>query len=1565
MGPETEEELENSEAAPGKVPEIEESSSSIMSNLMEPPAFISNKKSYATYKKDLMRWTTLTTLAQEKQANMVVHFIPDDDPIKEKIDTQMEDDKLTSKDGIKNLLEFLAGIYKTDDMGDAYDSYVEFIKLRRKSGVSIKTFISEWENSYHKVKNSDCEMSDMVLAFSLLDTSDLSEMDTKLVLTGVNYSEGKEKKTLLSQMKDALKKFVGRTVISSNEGETKAVKVEESTFITTDNLERVLMMQGWKKPKGGGGGRVRIRSKSQPPDNNSSANTNYRGKKNPLGPDFKPLKCFLCKCEHESKCNCACLYHLANNCPEKKKGTSAAKADLGLFMQANMPKFQAEEAIFLIDSADSSKPNTADEQIVLLSNTLGELCLTPEEEKVSEAFVDCACPTTVAGSRWTKDYIEKLSRSQKEKVRAETSKRVFKFGGGEKRSSKVAVTLPCNLAGRNVGIKTEVVDADIPLLIGNTTLKKANAILYIVEKKMELLGVKIDMEETESGHFSIKINTPHEGTEKERDYEITCLLNTSSEEMTLKEIQKLHHYWGHSHVDKLRVLISNSGRMTDAVKEMLIEVGKDCDSCRVNSNRKPTPVVSIPKALKVNQIVAIDLKEYSSDDMNYILYAIDVFSRFTVGVFIVDKKPETIGEKILEKWVSVLGVMDVLHSDLGGEFINKDLVKLAEYLNVKQTNTAAYSPNMNGCNERNHAVVDRMLEKMLFQDPSLNPEIALCWALNAKNSLENYQGFSPSQIVFGQNPKLPAVYSSGPPGFEEVSMSKAMADHINALHSAREAFIECEADRVLKQALKRRVFACSDDIKAGSWIYFKNKSKRWEGPVKVTTMSGKLLYAVRGGRLLTINSDHAKLVKSKDGEVIFKEAVGVYEKTAEKVSLKTPRFLSSQDGVSIPEPNLGGESEQVMHEVVELEEEVDIEDDQAEETEVTTEETNNVILTDLGEGETEAPSQGRMIDYKQLKPKILIRFRKEGASDWNQARVHSRAGKVSTKKCKGKTNKYENWWNVHDLDSGHMEPLDAERFESIEAMEEENLNGEETTAYAVNVPRYRHGEKKFVEAKLKELDNFDTFDVYEEVADIGQPRLGTNWVCTEKVKDNEAVAKARLTIRGDQEDVEGIRTDSPTVMKGNINILLTVAAMKGWKTKTSDVTAAFLQTKDLERDVFVLPPRERRVPRVLWKLRKPVYGLADASRSFSLNFGGEMEKLGCEKSFLDPAMFLYFGDSDDQNSEYRDPMGMAVTHVDDVLHAGEDVFEETVMENLKRAFKFGSEEELEFRYVGMNFDQYEEGIVVDQDHYIMALESPDMELVKDIKIDEVMGDEGQTEFRSVVAKLTSVGQHSRPDICFEAKALSSRYGKATKQDLKVALKKILKVKSETTKMVFRNPGDFKQWVICGHSDAGIRSMPDKVTSVSGHVIMLCNSMTNISCVLSWKSKKIKRKVASSLAGEALAMIATIGEVVYIKSILSQIFGTRAMEIPVLVVIDAKNLEESINSTSLVDDKWLVPDIATIKEALENLTVTWVRRVASGDMLANCLTKQGAGASDLLEVLHSGEYRLPGGWPTRN
>ena len=45
-------------------------------------------------------------------------------------------------------------------------------------------------------------------------------------------------------------------------------------------------------------------------------------------------------------------------------------------------------------------------------------------------------------------------------------------------------------------------------------------------------------------------------------------------------------------------------------------------------------------------------------------------------------------------------------------------------------------------------------------------------------------------------------------------------------------------------------------------------------------------------------------------------------------------------------------------------------------------------------------------------------------------------------------------------------------------------------------------------AKTVELDKFDKFEAYEEVPDIGQKRLGTNWVLVEKIKDGETIVKS-------------------------------------------------------------------------------------------------------------------------------------------------------------------------------------------------------------------------------------------------------------------------------------------------------------------------------------------------------------------------------------------------------------------------------------------------------------------------
>ena len=57
-----------------------------MATTIEPPSFVSDNKSYETYKRDLKMWSRITTLKKSAQAEMVVYRL-DSNPsgIKEKI----------------------------------------------------------------------------------------------------------------------------------------------------------------------------------------------------------------------------------------------------------------------------------------------------------------------------------------------------------------------------------------------------------------------------------------------------------------------------------------------------------------------------------------------------------------------------------------------------------------------------------------------------------------------------------------------------------------------------------------------------------------------------------------------------------------------------------------------------------------------------------------------------------------------------------------------------------------------------------------------------------------------------------------------------------------------------------------------------------------------------------------------------------------------------------------------------------------------------------------------------------------------------------------------------------------------------------------------------------------------------------------------------------------------------------------------------------------------------------------------------------------------------------------
>ena len=107
----------------------------------------------------------------------------------------------------------------------------------------------------------------------------------------------------------------------------------------------------------------------------------------------------------------------------------------------------------------------------------------------------------------------------------------------------------------------------------------------------------------------------------------------------------------------------------------------------------------------------------------------------------------------------------------------------------------------------------------------------------------------------------------------------------------------------------------------------------------------------------------------------------------------------------------------------------------------------------------------------------------------------------------------------------------------------------------------------------------------------------------------------------------------------------------------SDVRSAFLQSDIIDRDVFIKPPPQRKKDGIIWKLRKPSYGLKDASKKWFETTRKTLLELGMMQCLRDCCLFYYH-----KNGSLS---GILVFHVDDFLSSGNEDFQKDIILLLK------------------------------------------------------------------------------------------------------------------------------------------------------------------------------------------------------------------------------------------------------------------------------------------------------------
>ena len=186
-------------------------------------------------------------------------------------------------------------------------------------------------------------------------------------------------------------------------------------------------------------------------------------------------------------------------------------------------------------------------------------------------------------------------------------------------------------------------------------------------------------------------------------------------------------------------------------------------------------------------------------------------------------------------------------------------------------------------------------------------------------------------------------------------------------------------------------------------------------------------------------------------------------------------------------------------------------------------------------------------------------------------------------------------------------------------------------------------------AKLDEVNKWKTHKVYDAVDNCNEKFIDLRCIFSEKYVNGEQNVKSRLVAKGFQEDNSDILSDSRTCNKESICLVLNIIASSKWLCCSINIKPAFLQNKNIDKVVYVKPPKEADCQdTMLRKLNMTIYGLNDASRSWYLNVKKELIGLGTIVCKSDPVVFIW----------YNQPKvnGLLCTHVDEFFFGGTELF---------------------------------------------------------------------------------------------------------------------------------------------------------------------------------------------------------------------------------------------------------------------------------------------------------------------
>ena len=447
------------------------------------PKFDPDLEDFEHWRDDVLVWRSITATKKTLQGGVL--YLAIEGKAKQHVHNIKNKAILKTVDGFDAIIKILDEVYMPEVFEKKYGHFYNLFNKHRKTDEPLQSFVGDWHAKLQAYQSVAGDMSSETSAMMLIVAAKLAAEERQSVKLHVGreitYEKVREVIKIMStetnKNEDKFDTLYNEPNYREEQEDDKAIRGHETLISRDANKFRGGNSRGRQGFRGNKFRQYRGRNNNK--NERSFRNEDFRGVRERgivrYARNGQIMKCYCCGSK----------YHLVRDCPEsptmkpKQEGRSEGDQDR---------KFSYNYFMVYMGGDDERELKT------LMDECRGY------------AVLDCGCPHTVCGEKWIKDYIDNLSESDRKDIEITKSNQSFTFGDGRGIKSQRKMKIPVWMGGIQGTLTTDVVEAEIPLLLSINVMERAKMVLDFAREEIKVHGKYIRVKKMRSGHYAMPLS---------------------------------------------------------------------------------------------------------------------------------------------------------------------------------------------------------------------------------------------------------------------------------------------------------------------------------------------------------------------------------------------------------------------------------------------------------------------------------------------------------------------------------------------------------------------------------------------------------------------------------------------------------------------------------------------------------------------------------------------------------------------------------------------------------------------------------------------------------------------------------------------------------------------------------------------------------------------------------------------------------------------------------------------------------------------------------------------------